>query len=276
MGTPPRALFAEAARNGSRLYIHHGGWAGQARGSIVYIHPWAEEMNKSRAMAARTARALRDQGFEVLSIDLEGCGDSSGELADATWERWTDDVLDGIRWLRAQQAGGPLWLWGLRAGALLAAAAARRSDEPCNLLLWQPSQQGRQVLQQFLRLRTAAQWTGGEGAAALPSAQDELQSGQVAEIAGYRLSPALAAGLEQARLDATGLRPGRVVWLEVSQAAEPAQARWSPASTAAQEAWRSAGWQVDARIVSGPAFWQTTEIEAAPELEAATLQALAS
>jgi exosortase A-associated hydrolase 2 len=273
MGALPRALFANPSGRGRRLYIHHAGGAGQARGSIVYVHPWAEEMNKSRSMVATMARQLREQRYEVMTLDLEGCGDSAGDFGDATWERWTDDVLDAIAWLRQQGAGGPLWLWGLRAGTLLATAAARRAPEPCHLLLWQPALQGRQVLQQFLRLRTAAQWTSaGPDKAATPSPQAELKAGRATEIAGYRLSPALASGLEQARLEPTGLAPGRLVWLDVATAAGPA----SPAGIAAQDAWRAAGWQVDAQVVQGPAFWQTTEIEPAPELARATLDALSA
>jgi exosortase A-associated hydrolase 2 len=226
-------------------------------------------------MVAATARQLHAAGHEVLTVDLEGCGDSAGDFGDATWERWTDDVLDAVAWLRQQGAGGPLWLWGLRAGALLARAAARRLEEPCHLLLWQPSLQGRQVLQQFLRLRSAAQWTGSAGDKAdEPSPQAELKAGRSTEVAGYRLAPAMASGLEQARLDATGLRPGRLVWLDL--ASGPGAATPSPASAAAQEAWRAAGWQLQARVVQGPAFWQTTEIEAAPALAAATLEALAA
>lgn len=47
------------------------------RGSIVYIHPFAEEMNKSRRMAALQARALTLAGFAVLQLDLIGCGDEA-------------------------------------------------------------------------------------------------------------------------------------------------------------------------------------------------------
>ena len=48
----------------------------------------------------------------------------------------------------------------------------------------------------------------------------------------------------------------------------------SPASTQAIELWRQAGWQVHSQVVRGPLFWQTTEIEDAPDLIAATLAAL--
>ncbi len=74
------------------------------RGAVVYVHPFAEEMNKSRRMAALQSRALAAAGFAVLQIDLLGCGDSSGDFGDASWDEWIDDVLLAVRWLRGQHA----------------------------------------------------------------------------------------------------------------------------------------------------------------------------
>ena len=69
------------------------------------------------------ARALAASGCEVLQIDLCGCGDSSGDFGDASWQDWLDDVVAAHAWLRAH-SDAPLTLWGLRAGCLLAADAA--------------------------------------------------------------------------------------------------------------------------------------------------------
>ena len=88
-----------------------------ALGQVVYVHPFTEEMNKSRRMAAMQARALAQAGFEVLQIDLLGCGDSSGGFGDATWAAWVADVTSACLWLRARpdavsadQPRPPLWL----------------------------------------------------------------------------------------------------------------------------------------------------------------------
>ena len=84
---------------------------------MLYLHPFAEEMNKSRRMAALACRALAEAGHAVLQIDLRGCGDSSADFGDASWGDWQDDVRLGLAWLDAHTpADAPLWLWGLRAG----------------------------------------------------------------------------------------------------------------------------------------------------------------
>src|SRR5665647_3289851 len=120
-------------------------------------------------MAALQSRALAQAGYAVLQIDLLGCGDSSGDFGDATWQGWVSDVVQGCHWLRSQsnfQCAGsgqrPLWLWGLRAGCLLAVEAARQVGEPCNFLFWQPPAAGKPLLQQFLRLKVAADLLGGQ------------------------------------------------------------------------------------------------------------------
>lgn len=275
MPPPLDAFFQPAPDGGQRLYLHHTPPAGQVlRGAVLYVHPWAEEMNKSRRMAALASRALAAQGWAVLQLDMLGCGDSAGDLGDATWDAWIDDITLAAHWLQAHHTGAPLWLWGLRSGALLASAAATRIGGPLNLLFWQPALQGKTLLQQFLRLKAAAQLADGGGKALLDTARADLAAGRLVEVAGYHLPAALAKGLEAATLVPPALgavAPGRLVWLEVSAQPEPTLA---PAAQAAWPGWQAAGWQVQSHAVQGSAFWQTTEIEDAPALLAATVAAL--
>ena len=97
--------FFQPAPGGQRLFLHHRPAALPARGALVYVHPFAEEMNKSRRMAAMQCRALAGAGYAVLQIDLHGCGDSSGDFEDSTWESWLVDVALAAEWLRSQ----PQW-----------------------------------------------------------------------------------------------------------------------------------------------------------------------
>jgi len=55
------------ARPGQRLCIHHAPRAGAVRGKLVYVHPLAEEMNKSRRMAALQSRALAAAGYALAA-----------------------------------------------------------------------------------------------------------------------------------------------------------------------------------------------------------------
>lgn len=273
------ACFAapRAGARGSRLFLWHAPDDIPARNLLVFVHPFAEEMNKSRRMAALQSRALAAAGCAVLQVDLLGCGDSSGDFRDATWADWVDDVVAACGHARTLHARAwpdspspPLWLWGLRAGCLLAAEAAARLDGACHLLFWQPALQGKTVLQQFLRLKTAGAALGKRGDPAAESPRQALAAGRTVDVAGYELSPDLAHGMDAATLTPPPCG-GRLEWIEVAMNADGTP---SPAAAAAEPAWTQAGWQVRQRSVAGPQFWQTTEIEVAPDLVAATLQAL--
>ncbi len=268
-----------AAAPAARFCIFHPPAGGSARGHVLHVHAFAEEMNKSRRMAALQSRALAAAGYAVLQFDLLGCGDSAGDFGDATWQAWLGDVRWGARHLRrrAGGAGAPLWLWGHRVGALLAvqAAAAVADDAGAapNLLLWQPVIAGRTALQQFLRLKAAGELLDGGGKGVTDALKRELAAGRDVDVAGYRICAALAAGLDAATL-APPPPPAHAVWLEVA-GSDPAEL--SPAGRGAVARWRDAGWRVDAAAVVGPAFWQTTEIEDAPALvERATESLLAA
>ncbi|PHV13356.1 hydrolase 2, exosortase A system-associated [Chitinimonas sp. BJB300] len=231
------------------------------RGTVLFVHAFAEEMNKSRRMVALQARDLAAAGYLVLQMDLHGCGDSSGDFGDASWASWVEDVLMAVRWLKAHQTSN-VWLWGLRTGCLLICEAARHIDEPVKLLFWQPVLSGKQFLQQFFRLQTAGEMLGKEEKGSAARLREQVAAGNAVEIAGYQLSPALVNGLEQAEL-MPPIYKGELVWLQV---ASKADSPLPPNAQSSIEHWRNEGHVVQAASVGGPAFWQTTEISDCPAL----------
>lgn len=262
--------FFLPGERGQRFCLYHPP-KDVARGAIIYLHPFAEEMNKARRMATLQSRAMAEAGFAVLQIDLLGCGDSSGDFSDATWSAWQEDVLVACRWLRTQTQA-PLTLWGLRAGCLVAANAAVNLPEKTNFIFWQPAISGKQHWQQFMRLKMAGELASGQVKGITAQLRSQLAAGQPVEIAGYTVSPALADGLEGAGLEPSAGGDGLVIWLETSLRDD---ATLAPVSQSRIEDWQAAGFTVHAKVVRGPAFWQTSEIEDAPELLAATQVALA-
>ena len=263
--------FYAEVRGGRRFCILHQPDVGAVpRGVVVHVHAFAEEMNKSRRMVALAARALAASGRAVLLLDLDGCGDSSGEFGEATWSGWTEDVEFAQRWA-TERFGGACWLWGLRAGCLIVAEASARLGGRAPLLLWQPVLSGRLHLTQFLRLKLANEALGGaEERTGVSAVRARLAQGASVEIAGYMLGPLLATGLEQAELSLESqLAP--VVWREVSAEAGP---RLASASRVRVDSLRARGVAVDAAAVSGAPFWQTIEIAEAPMLVETTVAAL--
>jgi len=268
--------FYISAANGDRFCILHSPPAGAThKGCVLYVHPLAEEMNHSRRMASLQARALARSGYVVLQIDLLGCGDSSGDFADATWDAWLDDIDLGLQWL-TQRYGGLTWLWGVRSGCLLAAqSAARSSGYALRLLLWQPVISGRQHLHQFLRLRQVSDVMHRGGKLGTEELLDQLKQGQMVEVAGYEMSPALANGLLSANMDDIS-NIQDVVCLEVFASAQTQSHMASPALEAQMLRWMSKGIPVRSIAVEGQAFWQLPEAQTSTFLIEATLAALAA
>ena len=229
---------------------------GGRRGGVLYIHPFAEEMNKSRRMAALTARAFADEGFDVLLMDLLGCGDSSGDFGDATWEAWLDDVEAGWQWLAAR-GGGSIWLWGLRVGSLLAAASASRRGLTCSLLFWQPVALGHSFVVHLLRSKVMRDTFGRhEDRSTTEGLLDALAAGNSVDVGGYTLSPDLVLPLDSLSIP---MPPDRSVvrWVDISDRDD---AVLSPAAQATIAAWQAKGVDVVSLTVTGPPFWQTQEI----------------
>lgn len=267
----PEAFFLPAgAEPGRQRYCLYQPAVGVCRGAVVYVPPFAEEMNKSRRMAALLARELAQQGIATLRIDLHGCGDSGGDFADARWLSWRDDVGLASDWLE-QHTGHRPALLGLRLGALLAmdfAASAPETRKPRQLILWQPVLDGASFLTQFLRLRMAGAMMSATGAADNTTAalRTLLAAGQSLEVAGYELSPELALAIDGLKLAPLGRAGCALHWFDIGQ---PARAL-SPATDKALAALRERGIEVDMTRIDGPAFWGTQEIATCQPLLEAT------
>lgn len=265
---PPEPFFLPVTGQGARFCLYHAP-AWPATAALVYLHPFAEEMNRSRRMAALASRALAAQGVAVLQIDLFGCGDSSGDFSDARWEVWRADAVHAVAWLRDRSGQAP-GLWGLRMGTLLALDCARLFDCP-RLLLWQPVHSGAAYLTQFLRLQLAADMLDQQpaGRSTTTALRESLRAGMSLEIAGYTLSPAMADALDA--LDSKQLAPPCPAdWFELA----PEAGRSLPlAGIAVLQAWQAQGAAVQTHVVSGPQFWATQEVATSAALLAATAAA---
>jgi exosortase A-associated hydrolase 2 len=267
LSTPRVEPFFFDAEPGTRFSVYHApNPQVEPRGAILYVHPFAEEMNKTRRLAALQSRAFAALGFAVLQFDLFGCGDSCGDFYSGRWELWKSDLSIAAGWL-AQRTGGPLWLWGARLGGLLALDCAREL-QPAGIILWQPFTNGRNCINQFLRLRLAAQMQGTASGTARSTAALRAQlavHGHI-EVGGYEVAIPLVKAVDAC--DALNLRlPSCEVHWFANPAPTPARLTASVARHAA--AWSRDGVQVHFHPVEGPAAWNPLEvIESAALLDA--------
>jgi len=256
-------FFLERKEGGARFCTLLTPANRKPRGGLLILAPFAEEANKTRRLCLETARTCAAAGWSVLLGDLTACGESAGDFSSTSWSDWLADVADFAGFLR-EKSDGPLILLGLRLGALLAANAMASGLKADGLFLFCPITNGKQALMQFLRLGAAADLNASEAARIdTRPLRAKLAAGENVEIAGYSLSPALAAGIEATQVTADMSLPAQLAWLEVVSSDPPAA---TPAVEALTNRLREAGHSLDIRLHRGPAFWQTQEIEQLPEL----------
>jgi len=237
------------------------------KGDILYIHPFADEMNKSRRMAALQANSFAQNGFGVLQIDLFGCGDSSGEFCEATWSVWKENISDAIQWIH-NKCDSRISLWGLRLGVLLIMDWIKDSIIPIqNLIFWQPVFDGKLAIKKFYRLGSASKMFGKDGNSIREIRQKQSRMESI-EIGGYAINSELLRAIEDVKINDYCPSPSsRVVWREISLTTPT---DLNLASKKKIEFFRINGCQVNADSINGNFFWNTVEISTVPELIAST------
>lgn len=267
--TTAKPTFLEL--NGRRLFALQIVPTGETNGAVLYLPPFAEEMNRCRSHVVAQARILAARGQHCLILDPFGTGESDGEIVDATWDIWLEDARAAAQWL-AQESGQALTLWGVRTGALLAAELASSEHLPAleRLLFWQPVLDGKLFLNQHLRLRIAAQMFNDTEKETTEQLRARLSAGETLEIAGYPLRADMADSLAKRKMsDFAGRTRTPVAWIEV--VSKPGQALAMP-SRQLISTLTEAGTPVETKTIACPMIWQLHERAEAPELESATLE----
>ena len=257
---------------GQRYCIYHPASTdqtnGEVLGMILYVHPFAEEMNKSRHVAAQQARTFSKAGFAVLQIDLLGCGDSTGEFEDASWMAWVQDLVDAHDWLTKRTAETTtkktaVWLWGLRTGCLLALEASIIINKSCNFLFWQPSVSGEKEIKQFLRLKHTTNMLSKYEFNKDTTDQYEAQIS--IEILGYNIRNKLIEDIWSKKLDPKKNinQSINMIWIEINT---PFKSTLSKSTIENIQEWKNSGVNILNYEVQSLPFWCTNEISNAPDL----------
>ena len=181
---------------------------------VLIVPPLFEEMNRTRRMLIETQRALDALGVDSILPDLPGCNESLQAFSAQSLGSWRDAMSGAARHFAATH------VLAVRGGALVF---------PTNLPGWvlEP-QKGTAVLRQLLRARVLAAKEAGRE----ENSADLLEQGRQhgLELAGYRLSAALIAGLDAALPEDEGQRVirqaelgGSPLWLRSEPGEDPAQ-----------------------------------------------------
>jgi exosortase A-associated hydrolase 2 len=271
---PPAESFFLKTDFGDRFCLYHAPHPNkECRGVFIYVHPFGDEMNKSRRMVALQARAFAAMGFGVLQMDLFGCGDSNGEFGNARWDIWKQDLEIARSWLE-NRATAPVSLWGLRLGALLAMDFVRSSTNIIDkIILWQPVISGELFLTQFLRMRLANEMfaDGPEKTTGTQAMRSSLAVGERLVVAGYELTSELTVAIDSLRAIKLLVPKVPVHWFEI---VSKSGRTMPPAGAKVVRAWEKEGSNPQVHLVPCVPFWATQEITECPELISATTKVL--
>ncbi len=245
--------------------------AGPPRAWALFVPAFGDEMNQMRRMVRLAAEALAERGVASCIFDLYGTGDSSADFADATVERWLADVRMMAGRLDASGAM-PMVLIGCRLGAALSVRVSHELERrPAAFVAWAPVLQGKQQLSAMLRAASIARMQRPDAAGVDPKSL--WAQGQVATLAGYPLSGALAEQLEA--LDATGVPAApRAVLFDMRAPVDGEAIAPSEAVVRRAVAWSERGVPTEARAVAGPAFWNVADLVDVAGLVDATADAV--
>jgi len=205
--------------SGARLFgMYHTAARSPARRSAVVIcAPFGHEYIRAHRSLRQLAAALSDRGHHVLRFDYFGCGDSSGDVADADVGQWLGDITAAIDELKAIARASRVCLVGLRLGATLAAEAASGRDDVDAVFLWDPVADGAAFISQLEDLQR--RWLRGR-----PGSHAFARAAEVTELIGFALSPRMRRSIASLQLRA-GAAPVRHV-------ATDDQADWTVAAQA--------------------------------------------
>ncbi len=271
LSTPRVEPFFFDAEPGTRFSLYHAPNPQVApRGAILYVHPFADELTRTRRMAALQSRAFAELGFAVLQIDLFGCGDSCGEFSAGRWHLWREDLVLAANWL-AERDTGPLTLWGLRLGGLLALDVAAQI-RPRRLLLWQPYLSGRACINGFLRQSEQLRDPAPGAPRSTSALRAQLAVHGAIEVAGFEVAVPLVKAIDACDAAQLTLPPCDIHWLAY---AGSAPARAAAGAARMQARWAAGGAQLHYYQLEGAPDWSGAGHLDCPELRAATASVFA-
>ena len=246
--------------------LHHPGSATQA--GLVVCPPILADFYGRYRHEVILGRALAARGTAVLRFQYRGTGNSDGDEAQTTFDSMVADALETAEALREWTGVRDVSFLGTRIGGLIAARAAT-ADAARTLVLWEPILETSTYFREANRARLVQTASRGEGAGStFEVLLAQLERGEVADILGYSLYPALYDSSSSRTLDGElGEDPLSILIMQLGTRPELRKAYVALAGRL-----RSRGHDVEARTVSlGEPWWMNAEgwtaVESRPQAQ---------
>jgi pimeloyl-ACP methyl ester carboxylesterase len=193
--------------------VHHPPEGPEVRDGAVLLCPsLGHEYIAAHGSLTQLGQHLARQGLHVLRFDFYGCGDSAGDIEEASVEQWIDDVGTAVQELRDTSGSRRITVAGLRVGASIGAMAAARMQragqpEIFASVLWEPVVSGPTYLEGMAKLER--RWLG----ALYLRPPTDLEGCDGPEVMGHLMPEPILEELRAIDLESLPARPAEKILL---------------------------------------------------------------
>lgn len=176
----------------SQIFLAHYAPCEQSEGvgsqqTVIFVPPFAEEMNRSKRMYVLCARLLADAGIHSICFDFAGTGDSSGKWGDYSFQDWQQNLIDVYRW--AKNITPTISLITLRDSALISLDLIKRNEihiDKC--VMWDPIDNGEVLIRQLVRMKIASAMADDLKKITTQEVTETIEKEGYLEVGGYHVS----------------------------------------------------------------------------------------
>ena len=245
--------------------------------AVIFVPPFAEEMNRSKRMYVLCARLLADSGINAICFDYSGTGDSSGEWGEFSYSDWVSDLNDVYQYY--SKVGKNISFIALRFGALVLADAVTSSDLKADrCVLWDPIETGEMLTRQLIRMKIAAAMADTSKKLTTQEIKDSIKNNGYLESGGYHLSESLLDAINSKNITRSMnslLARTHIDWMTLGKYKD-VDTKWLPNSfTASELAESDAQNKLTMHPVNDVKFWMQQEVTISPALLRATHEVFA-
>ncbi len=256
----------------SQIFLAHYAPCEQSEGvgsqqTVIFVPPFAEEMNRSKRMYVLCARLLADAGIHSICFDFAGTGDSSGEWGDYSYQDWKQNLIDVYQF--AKKITPTINLITLRDSALISLDLIKLNEihiDKC--VMWDPIDNGEVLIRQLVRMKIASAMADDLKKITTQEVSESIEKEGYLEVGGYHVSSDLIDCIKSQKISdgfEDALNSAELHWMTTGKSNNSAKQQL-PISLAKLDLSEKLLAQLTLHSVNDVRFWMQQEVTISPVL----------